>query len=69
MTKSCAFFSCAEVEECAMVGGCVQKRFPAPGQNAVTDESVKDGARKLAGTKPARTNRDPRFIKRRRKAL
>lgn len=32
-------------------------------------DPVKPGARKLAGTKPARTNRDPALITRRRKAL
>ena len=32
-------------------------------------DPVKPGARKLAGTKPARTNRDPALIKRSRKAL
>ncbi len=64
--NTCAFVGCYEVEQCPLVGGCVMQRFPAPAPR-VSD--IKDGARALAGIKPARTNRDPALIKRRRKAL
>ena len=64
---TCAFAPCIGVADCAMVGGCVERRFgPAPTRAAA---DLKDGARALAGTKPARTNRDPARIKRRRKVV
>jgi hypothetical protein len=63
---TCAFVGCDETDTCAMVGGCVRTRFAAVDPNA---NNLKKGARALAGTKPARTNRDPALIKRKRKAL
>lgn len=63
---TCAFTSCDEVSRCPLVGGCVRTRFAAVDPNAT---NLKKGARALAGTKPARTNRDPARIKRKRKAL
>ena len=64
---SCALLACSLVKECALVGGCVNKRFPPPA--GPSQDVIKQGARKLAGEKPARESRDPRFIKRRRKPL
>lgn len=63
---TCAFVDCAEAKRCALVGGCVNQRFEPSASNA---SDLKKGARKLVGTAPARTNRDPRFIKRNRKPL
>lgn len=52
--KTCAFYPCAEVDRCCLVGGCVKQRFPQQfgAASAVTTEPTKRGARKLAGTKP-----------------
>ena len=62
--KSCAFYPCAEVESCGLVGGCTQRRFkPAP-----VHEASLPAAKALNGTK-ARPVRDPARIKRRRKPI
>lgn len=66
---TCAFAPCDQVTECSLVGGCVNQRFIRPEQSVADADPVKTGARSLAGTKPARTNRDPAWIKRRRKAI
>ena len=66
---SCAFLPCAQVTACCLVGGCIQQRFGSPRQSASTVDPLKTGAKTLVGTKPARTNRDPARIKRRRKQL
>ena len=60
---TCAFVRCEDAEACALVGGCTQRRFQAV-------ESVDYRPRRaLAGDKPARTNRDPSTIKRRRRSI
>lgn len=67
-TDSCSFLPCSQVERCCLTadGSCHMKQYPP---TAAHQDALKKGARALAGTKPARTNRDPRLIKRRRKAL
>jgi hypothetical protein len=70
MSLSCAFRPCAEVLRCAFDRGCVAKRFHverAP-ELVERDRSLRADAKALNGTK-ARMVRDPRFIKRKRKAL
>ena len=53
-----------------MVGGCLKTRFAmAALPRSYNDTDKLPKAKALNGTKPARTNRDPRFIKRKRKAL
>jgi hypothetical protein len=66
---SCTWVSCEEATDCAMVGGCISKRFGVQAPKIVEPSDLKDNARALAGTKPARTNRDPHKIKRHRKEL
>lgn len=63
--ESCAFVGCDKAQACALVGGCVSMRFPA---TAAATERELPAAKALNGTSP-RASRDPRFIKRRRKAL
>lgn len=65
---TCAFVSCLEATDCGMVDGCVSLRFAfvAPYQGPA--DPVKKGAPALVGTKQ-RAVRDPRFLKRKRKAL
>ena len=65
---TCAFLPCAEIDprDCPLAGGCVNQRFV---RQEFKGTDLKDGARALAGIKPARTNRDPSQIRRRRKAL
>lgn len=69
---TCAFVPCAEVVSCPLPGGCVQQRFgAAPVRMPKTlreAEGLKASAPMEVGTQP-RASRDPRFIKRRRKAL
>jgi hypothetical protein len=66
---SCTWVSCEEATDCAMVGGCITQRFGAQVQKIVEPSELREDAKAFNGTKPARTNRDPRFIKRNRKAL
>jgi len=78
--SSCAFTPCDEAETCAMVGGCVTKRFgKQPNRvrrgmletNALSPkeaEGLKPTSPALNGTKP-REVRDPALIKRDRKAI
>ena len=61
---SCAFTSCYESESCSLVGGCTRRRFGSA-ESWATNTKLKA----MNGTKPARTNRDPSFIKRPRKAI
>lgn len=73
MVDSCAFLPCEHVERCALRadGRCVARMFPQPEAKARTlkdAEGLKMNAPALNGTK-GRASRDPRFIKRRRKAL
>lgn len=63
---TCAFAPCQAAVACALEGGCVALRFP---KRVAHGDDLKKGSRKLAGDKPARTNRDPALIKRRRKPL
>lgn len=63
---TCAFASCVEATSCGMAGGCVERRFGRAPTREVQHELRQD-ARALAGTKPARTNSDPALIKRTRK--
>lgn len=60
---TCAFAACGDVDACALEGGCVTTRF-AHVPTYARAETLKKGARALAGTKPARTNRDPAVIAR-----
>ena len=69
MADSCAFLGCTEVLACPLPGGCVIRRYPpSPRQLIERDQSLKDDAKALNGTKP-RAVRDPRLIQRKRKAL
>lgn len=63
---TCAFASCASVAFCSLPGGCIRDRFQ-PADPKASD--LKKNARALNGVLPGRTNRDPRFIKRKRKEL
>jgi hypothetical protein len=65
---SCAFTGCVDPANCCLVGGCVTARF---GRCLPRSEQLelKKNAMKLNGTKPARTDRDPSHIKRKRKPL
>lgn len=65
---SCAFDGCGDPASCCLVGGCVPRRFgKCP---TLSDRlAMKTNAPALNGTKPPREVRDPRFIKRKRKAL
>lgn len=65
---TCAFVSCLLATECGMVGGCVSLRFAFVAPYTGPTDPIKKGAPALVGTKP-RAGRDPRFIKRKRKAL
>jgi hypothetical protein len=68
---TCAFADCAEVAACCLPGGCVRQRFgPQPVKPRTLKEAdgLREDAPALNGTKPW-ASRDPRFIKRRRKAL
>lgn len=47
----------------------VPRRFPQTAAALGRPDELKRSAPALNGTKPARTNRDPTFIKRRRKPL
>jgi hypothetical protein len=64
---SCATVSCEEATACGLEGGCTRQRF---GQRTplVPPSDLRDDARALNGTKP-RAVRDPRFMKRKRKAI
>lgn len=62
-TDSCAFLPCDQVDKCALVGGCVQKRF---GKSTSHKDVLKKGAPALVGTKPARTVK-PQALKAHRK--
>lgn len=69
-TDTCAFLPCDQVTECCLPGGCITKRFgKMGGKNAATQDTLRDNAPALNGTKPGRTNRDPALIKRKRKPL
>ena len=66
---TCAFEPCGF--SCPLPGGCVRRRFPdqVAAVNPLKPASdLRDDAKALNGTK-AREVRDPRFIKRNRKAL
>lgn len=65
---TCAFVSCLVANECGMVGGCVTLRFSFQPEYHGPADPVKKGAPAEVGTKK-RVVRDPRFIKRKRKAL
>jgi len=73
---SCATEPCEAVSGCALVGGCVQTRFPGQQPHEQRSmrrtlgeaEGLKASAPALNGTK-GRAVRDPRFIKRDRKPL
>ena len=68
---TCAFTSCDVATLCALSGGCVQRRFAhvEDAQELVErDRSLREDAPARNGTK-ARAVRDPRFIRRKRKAL
>lgn len=69
---TCAFDPCAVVTRCALPGGCVVRnpRFVQPprGELVERDRSLREDAQALNGTK-AREVRDPRVLKRKRKAL
>lgn len=71
--STCAFVPCAEAASCALVGGCVARRFAHvpryEPRSAREADGIKETAPALNGVKPARTNRDPARIKRKRKAL
>ena len=60
---TCAFVRCEDAEACGLVGGCTQRRFQAV---ACVDDRPR---RSLAGVRPARANRDPSTIKRRRRMI
>ncbi len=64
---TCAFVACDAAVRCCLPGGCITQRFGK--LNTVAQDEVRCGARKLAGEKHARTNRDPALIKRTRKRL
>jgi hypothetical protein len=67
---TCLTEPCDRVEGCVFASGCVQKRFHverAP-ELVERDRSLREDAKALNGTK-GRTVRDPRVIKRKRKAL
>lgn len=57
VVDNCAFLPCDQVAQCAMVGGCITKRFPRQGASTVTKETVKKGAKAENGTKPSRLKR------------
>jgi hypothetical protein len=67
---TCAFEPCDVSTLCALSGGCVVRRFPRvlSGDLVARDREGREDAKAFNGTKP-RASRDPRFIKRRRKAL
>lgn len=65
---TCAFEPCAP-DTCPLAGGCVRQRFPGHFLPKPAVSELKKNAPALNGTLPGRTNRDPRFIKRKRKAL
>lgn len=68
---TCAFAPCREVTTCPLVGGCLLPRFGRHATRlvATTNSDVNDKLPALNGILPGRTNRDPRFIKRPRKAI
>jgi hypothetical protein len=63
--RTCAFAPCEDVAQCVFESGCVNHRFV---RSQGPQEQLKKSAPALNGTKP-RASRDPRFIKRKRKAL
>ena len=67
---SCAFEPCDAVlgrgEACAMVGGCVNRRFGDAGASASSSDPKRKSA--LNGTAP-RASRDPVWTKRSRKVI
>jgi hypothetical protein len=69
---TCATEGCERVERCPLVGGCVvlnpRFRVERPTEIVERDLSLREDAKALNGTK-GRTVRDPRVIKRKRKAL
>lgn len=68
--STCAFVPCDQVTECCLVGGCITKRFgKAPTRNAQLELRKNTSNPTRNGINPTRASRDPRFIKRKRKAL
>lgn len=75
---NCVTEPCRGGFNCPLPGGCVQMRFPDNHSNHTVrammaiakriDEGLRDDAPALNGTK-AKVIRDPRFIRRNRKAL
>jgi hypothetical protein len=63
---SCATTGCSD-PTCPVCS--VPRRFATTGQSALAAEPLRANAPALNGQKPARTERDPRFTKRQRKAL
>lgn len=68
--NTCAFDDCgpATMPTCPMVGGCITARYGRQ-VTRLAHTDVNDKLRALNGTLPARTNRDPTWIKRPRKAI
>lgn len=67
---SCLTVACGHADYCALSesGGCVPKRFGAPVAALVEPNDLREDAKALNGTEK-RQVRDPRFMKRKRKAL
>lgn len=61
-----AFTPCAEASSCSMPGGCVNQRFERPVFDVGND--LKKNA-KASNDVRERKVRDPRFIKRKRRAI
>jgi hypothetical protein len=53
VVDTCAFLPCDQVDACCLPGGCIAERFQAPRPKA-HGETLKKGARALAGAKPSR---------------
>jgi len=62
---TCAFLPCEQADVCCLPKGCVQRRF----KPALVQERELPKSKAFNGTEPARTNRDPALIQRRRKPL
>lgn len=67
---TCAFVPCGDVDECALVGGCVNERFPhtAHGATAASRDPLLPKSEAFNDVR-TRATRDPTWTPRKRKGL